>query len=196
MPVISHIQSSVLLLTGISSLISPKNIPNSKNASNKRPRNVIFNSFEQKWKIRENLVRNDSLEHQNPNKLLGESLCGTLSRTGGRKACNPIQRPDHKPYEFDQELGWEFIGLSRTLSRTLSGTVSRTGILTGCDCFRNLYREKFGNHVGNPVRHPTVVNPTIGNPFRFREPLLGTLLETVLAKWNLQQKHKVAKSNL
>ena len=79
----------------------------------------------------------------------------------GRKTCNPIQTPDHKPYGFDQALGWEFIGLSRTLSRTLWGTVSRTGLLIG---------KLAGNHVtvsgtlmgkiGNPVRYPTVVNPT------------------------------------
>ena len=165
--------------------INPKNIPNCKNVSNKRPRNVIFN-FVQKFQTRY------SLERQNPNKFLGESLCRTLSRTGGRKTCNPIQRPDHKPYGSDQELGWEFVGLSRTLS-TLSGTVSMLGTML---LFQAPLSGKFGNHVGNPARHPTAVNPTIGNSFRFREPLLGTLFETVLAMWNLQPKHKVAKSNL
>ena len=46
-----------------------------------------------------------SCSERQPGTSEGESLCRTLSRTGGRKTCNPIQRPDHKPYGFDQELG-------------------------------------------------------------------------------------------
>ena len=118
-----------------------------------------------------------------------------IQNWGPYKTCIPIQRPDHKPYGFDQELGWAFLGVSRSLSRPSVGNrfknrnPYREPCWELCYCFKNPCQK-----ILEPCREPcqvpycrepyyptfvgTLFENPVGNPVW--EPCLKTPLVTLL----------------